>query len=359
MKNIMSSIKKITYRVKGYKIDKNVFIGRNVVIKGKKVHIGNDTYIDNNVKIIAQNIEIGNNSVIFQNTVIYCANNLVIGERNKISRNCIIKANNFSSREELWCNENVEVGGGGWQKDTANIEIGPYTHIGKNSHLNVCSPIIIKGFTGIGMDTMMFTHSSGHGQSILKGYTNVQGEILIEKNVSIFSRCIITPNSYIKTGVTVGANSFVKGILDEKCFYAGSPAKKIKEIIELEDKEKENMLIKFLTEISQKVIAKNKNRIFEINDEFILFTSELTVDTLEYIERCDFVFKCIICLENKDISYKNTIIDLSKETISGDTNEISEMIRDNFRRIGIILKPLNYNFKKLNAIGMKKSMIEL
>ena len=359
MEHIISTIKKNIYRLKGYKIDKKVFIGRNVIIKGEKVFIGKDTYIDDNVKITAKNIEIGNNSIVYHNTIIYCLNNIVIGERNKISRNCIIKANNFISKEELWCNENVEIGGGGWKKDTANIEIGPYTHIGKNSHLNVCSPIIIKGFTGIGMDTMMFTHSSGHGQSILKGYTNVQGKILIEENVSIFSRCIITPNTHIKKGVTIGANSFVKGVLDDKSFYAGTPAKKIKEIVELNDKEKEQNIINFLTEISEEKIIESKNNIFRIGSYYILFTNKLTKKIINYIEKADYDLKCIICLKNTNSYNKGTVIDLSNETICGDSDQTTERIRDNFRRIGVILRPLNYNFKKLNAVQLKKNMIEL
>lgn len=359
MKYIISIIKKAIYRLKGYKIDKKVFIGRNVIIKGKNVFIGKYTYIDNNVKIIAKNIEIGNNSIIYHDTTIYCLNNLVIGERNKISRNCVIKANNFMSEKDLWCNENVEIGGGGWKKDTANIEIGPYTHIGKNSHLNVCRPIIIKGFTGIGMDTMMFTHSSGHGQSILKGYTSIQGEILIEENVSIFSRCIITPNTHIKRGVTIGANSFVKGVLEDKCFYAGTPAKKIKEIVELNDKEKEQNIIKFLTEISDEKINENKKNIFRIGNYYILFVSKLTKQIINYIRETDYDLKCIICLNNTSSYNKITVIDLSNEIICGNSNQTTEVIRDNFRRVGIILKPVNYNFKKLNAVQLKKNMIEL
>ena len=359
MKHIISCIKKFIYRIKGYKIGKNVFIGKNVIIQGETVYIGKDTYIDNDVKIIAKNIEIGENSIIFHDTVIYCLNNLIIGVRNKISRNCIIKANNFLSKEELWCNENVEIGGGGWKKTTANIEIGPYTHIGKNSHLNVCDSIIINGFTGIGMDTMMFTHSSGHGQSIFKGYTYVQGKIIIEENVSIFSRCIITPNTYVKKGVTIGANSFVKGVLDENTFYAGSPIKKMKKIFELNDIEKKEKVINFLTEISEENIIEYEKYIFKIENEFILFVEELTLNIVNYLENSNYKFKCIVCLNNQNFDYKNTIINVITETISGNANEISEVIRDNFRRVGVILKPSNYKFKKLNIFNMKKNMIEL
>lgn len=359
MKYIRSNIKKILYRLKGYRIGKNVFIGRNVIIKGKSVFIAEDTYIDNNVKITAKNIEIGENSIIYHNTNIYCLDNLIIGKRNKISRNCVIKANNFLSKEDLWCNENVEIGGGGWQKKTANIEIGPYTHIGKNSHLNLCSPIIIKGFSGIGMDTMMFTHSSGHGQSILKGYTSIQGKIIIEENVSIFSRCIITPNTHIKTGVTIGANSFVKGILENKSFYAGTPAKKIRDIIEPNDEEKEERIINILSEISDETIIVDKKYIFKIKSHYILFVNQLNNETIRYIEKNNYDLKCIISFHNINMYNKYSIIDLSNETISGNSNQVSEMIRDNLRRLGIILKPINYNFFKLNAINLKNKMIEL
>ncbi len=359
MKYIVSGIKKFIYRLKGYKIEKNVFIGKKVCIKGNNVFIGRDTYIDDNVKIIAKDIKIGCNSIFFHDTLIYCLNNLTIGERNKISRNCIIKANNFLSKEELWCNENVEIGGGGWKKETANIEIGPYTHIGKNSHLNVCWPIIIKGLTGIGMDTMIFTHSSGHGQSIIEGYTNVQGKIIIEKNVSIFSRCIITPNTHIKRGVTIGANSFVKGVLEEKSFYAGSPAKKIKEIIGLNAKEKEEKIIEFLNEIVDEKIIDNTKKIFRLKDSYLIFVDKITKNTINYIESSNYNITCVICLYNKNNYNKGTVIDLSTETISGDTTDVTEMVRDNFRRVGIILKPLSYKFKKLSAVQLKKNMIEL
>ena len=355
---IQGFLTKTWYLLKGYKIGKNVYFGRNVTIKGKNVFIGDDCYFDDGVTINSPRITIGNNSSFYKNVDIFTISFLDLGARCKISRNCVFKANSIHAGHDLWCNENVEVGGGGWQLPTANLVIGDFAHIGKNAHLNVCKNITIDGYCGIGMDCMLFTHSSGNGQSVLKGYISIEGDIHIGRFVSLYSRVIVAPNTDIQEGVTVAAGSYVKGLLDGCSFYAGAPAKFKSKYTPLSEEE--------MYQIIQKIIIPNyeipNGYICKKNDFYIAVVKDLSIEAVSYIRTMSAsnIHLCVVCLKDETApEFVSTYINLSASTISGYSNDETEKLRDELRRKGIILDFNSYVPNKINAESLKKRRIEL
>jgi acetyltransferase-like isoleucine patch superfamily enzyme len=304
--------------------------------------------------------------LIFDNVNAIVTNELQLGKRCKISRDCIIRAYDVIVGQELWCNENVDIGGGGWKKKTARLLIGDYVHIGKNAVINVCESINIGNKTGIGMDSMILTHSSGNGQSILEGYKHIEKKVFIGSHVSVYSRVIISPGSCVEDGVTIGAAAFVQKHLDKGCLYAGCPAVKIKEIIGLSLEERyfeiKNILIR--------EIGHRANLIFE--DELYKLKSE----SRDVVILCNYVKNDLISfLREKQLEPENVILisllkndlmipvathfSLQEEIVNGKVSNTTELIRDTFRRYGIILECNEYVPFKLSGSKFKKLGIEL
>ena len=72
------------------------------------------------------------------------------------------------------------------------------------------------------------THSYADLNVPIKYQNDSSKTIIIKDNVWIGRGCIIMPGTIINRGVVIGANSIVKGILEENSVYAGSPLRLIK-----------------------------------------------------------------------------------------------------------------------------------
>lgn len=350
VRSLTNNFRIIGLRCKGYQIGNNVYIGPGVKITGDKVSIGNDVYILGNTVIKAKNIDIRDNVCIFENVYIHVKSRLVIGKRSKISRNCTWKANNIIIGRDLWCNENVEIGGGGWNGEHANLSIGPFMHIGRDVQINVCSSITMKGYSGIGIGCMLFTHSAGQGQSILNGYSFIEEPIIVGRHVSLYTRVIVSPGTVIGEGVTVAAQSFVRGELKPNTFYAGSPAKEKKNIIAPKEKEKWK-IITDLFPVAMKLDGYAIGR-YEGTQMYCV----CCIEALPYRIKSGIVITMQSCnLKLPGIC----VIDLQKMLICGDSSDASEKCRDYLRRHGIILRPADgYQFYKLNPFVLRDNSIE-
>lgn len=56
------------------------------------------------------------------------------------------------------------------------------------------------------------------------------GDIEIGNNVFIGTNCVILPNTIIEDNIVIGANSTIKGKLENGYLYGGNPVKKIKKV---------------------------------------------------------------------------------------------------------------------------------
>lgn len=352
---LMNWIRILRMRLKGWKIGKRVIIGKNCIFKADYIEIGDDSTIGNNCVIIARNIVIGNNCLIFPHFHCLVNFDFLLGSRSKISRNATFHANSIKIGEELWCNENTEVGGGGWKKDTANLTIGDSVHIGKDVSINVCKPVVIGSFTGIGIGSMIFTHSSGNGQSILDGYKHVEDAVRIGNHVSIFTRAIISPGSHVEDGVTLAAMSFFSGVSEANGMYAGIPAVMKKKVYPTPIEKRISILFEALQQEDSQLFKVSINGGLKGH---VLLIDELDDETVRMIIANEGT--TVITLRSNCRSMHNVVIfDIENQIVNGRSNEISEKARDALRRNGILFSygsyvPCRLSYKNLLQEGIER-----
>lgn len=332
---------------RGWKIGKNVVIENGCVLEASVGYIGDDVHIGSECVIRAEKVKIGNNCLLFPRLCVVVKKSFVLGDRGKIGRNTTIRAYSVHIGKEFWCNENAEVGGGGWEKATAVLHIGNNVLLGKGASINVCKPVTIGSCTGIGIDCMIFSHSSGNGQSILKGYKHVELPVTIGNKVSLFTRSIIAPGSVVKNGVTVAAMAFLSGNTEENCLYAGVPAKKVKNIKSVPNEEWSNVLKKALRDEECLSLVDGAQHESAITENHILLVDKLTQAKLERFRKQG--VRIIICKENiVHCETDLTIFDIGTYKISGSTSDFSEKVRNALRRNGIMFSYKEYSPYKLS-----------
>ncbi|MHB1483637.1 MAG: acyltransferase [Saccharofermentanales bacterium] len=359
----------IKFKMRGYSLGYNITVSKGVKIEAEKVIIGDNVYLGEDVIIKAKDINIDDNCLFFERVNVNVKNKFIMSKRCKISRDVIFRAHDIIIGNELWCNEGVEIGGGGWQKDSAQIFIGDNVHLGKNVSLNVCQEIRIGNQTGIGIETMVFTHSSGHGQSVLQGYSHIEKPVNIGNNVSIYSRSFITPGTIIKDGVVLGALAYARGILEERCLYLGIPAKKVLRIIDLTHDEKYikiKQLLENELELRFSITSNTECVIYENHMENIKYVIILWKEMDEMFFKCflkSILNDVIIITINFDGNEHNlnfsSEFNLKNHTLSGETTKLSEKLLDIFRRYGIIFKKKEYESFLLDYKYFRHKGLEL
>ncbi|MCG3665691.1 acyltransferase [Aliarcobacter butzleri] len=109
----------------------------------------------------------------------------------------------------------------------ANLNIGENSTINHGVHINCRDKVII------GKDVRISTNVQIHsGRLIIDSYPRIhtKAPITIEDNVWIASGCVISAGVKISQNSVIGANSVILEDVDQNSFYAGNPAKKIKNI---------------------------------------------------------------------------------------------------------------------------------
>jgi len=157
---------------------------------------------------------------------------------------------------------------------------------------------------------MIWTH--GAWLDITQGFPSDFGPVKIGKNVWLPARSIVLPNVTIGDDVVIGINSIVNRSLPDGCLAAGLPCKVIKENMypkKLSDEQ--------ITEIAESIIS----------------------DWLSLIKEKGFTEAIEISYKNNEIvlnqGYEQTIYNIIDKTIEGETNNVSEDLRDYLRRRGI------------------------
>ncbi len=200
-----SFLKKSVYRLKGYKIGKNVSLGIGSVIQGKQVEIGNNTKIGLFTIIRGRSIKIGRFVTIGSTSIIDT-------ERIEID-------------DDARINEQVFVGGISTPRSL--FKLGKRTIIMQMSFINPTEPVVIGDDTGIGGHCLLFTHGSWLSQ--LDGFPVTFAPITLGKNVWLPWRVFIMPGTEIGDNVVIGANSLVRNKIQSNCLIAGSPAQIIRD----------------------------------------------------------------------------------------------------------------------------------
>ncbi len=343
-------------RQMGWEIGEEVVIEKGVFLDAEYGRIGSYTHIGKNVRIQAQRIEIGENCLFFPNVDIKVRTFFSMDFRGKIGRNTCFRANSISIGHDLWCNELVEVGGGGWMKETADLTIGDFVHVGKGVSLNVCCPVTIGSYTGIGIECMVFTHSSGNGQSILEGYKHIEAPVRIGSHVSLFTRDIIAPGAVVEDYVTVAAMSYVRGTTEERGFYAGCPAVLKYKTSPVPRGEWYEMIRCILKEEIGEVLYEPLSEVENL-EEPVVFIKEMKED---YRSCLDHFEKPIVISTAGKLDFEDTVVfDIDNMMVTGSATTKTEMVRNTLRRNGMLFEfGENYEPGRLSYDSLVNSGIE-
>lgn len=205
-----SPLKKIIYRLKGYKIAKGVKLSLGCVIIGKE-------------------IEIGEKSSVGFFTIIR-ADKITIKRFVKIGAMSAIDTGTFFIDDDARINEQVYVGG--IKKPQSALIMGKRTIIMQASYINPTEPIMIGDDSGIGGHCLLFTHGSWNSQ--LEGYPVKFAPITIGKKVWLPWRVFIMPGVNVGDGAVIAADSTVMKDIPAYALAAGSPARVVKENVKAE-----------------------------------------------------------------------------------------------------------------------------
>ena len=126
--------------------------------------------------------------------------------------------------------------------DPSKLTLGYSSHFKSATFLDVRGGLSIGDYFHVGRALTVFTsdHEWRHATSIPYSRGRLYSKVIIGNYVWIGANVTILPGSFIEDCVIVGANSVVKGRLDQYGVYAGNPAKKIG----MRDTDETNLLIK-------------------------------------------------------------------------------------------------------------------
>ena len=223
-------IKKIIYRLKGFKIGKGVSIGFGSVICADKASVGDHTAIGFFTIIRGKSITIGSHVSIGAITILDTPH-LEIGDGSKI-------------------NEQVFVGG--LQFPDSKFVLGRNCQIMQMSFLNPAKSIVIGDDSGIGGDCLVFGHTTW--LSAFEGYPVEFAPIEIGNSVSIAWRVFLLPGTKIGDGAVVGANSLVHRTIPPKCLAVGFPARVVSKFPDFPKEVAEEQKIEILRNIVKEMI---------------------------------------------------------------------------------------------------------
>ena len=224
-----SPLKKLVYRLRGYRIGRGVSLGIGSVISGEAVELGDHISIGFFTVIRGRNIRIGAHVQIGAVSFLDTAH-IELGEGTKI-------------------NEQVFVGG--LQFPDSKLIVGRNCQIMQMTFINPTRTIRIGDDTGIGGDCLLFGHSSW--LSKFEGYPVEFDSIEIGKSVSLAWRVFVLPGAKICDGAVIGANSLVRGEIPPRCLAVGFPARVVSKAPEfprpVDDREKAKIFREIVTEM--------------------------------------------------------------------------------------------------------------
>lgn len=224
-------LKKIVYRLKGYKIGKKVTIGFGSVVCGEEVLIRDYTNIGFLTVLRGKKITIGSHVNIGATTIIDTPY-VEIGDGSKI-------------------NEQVFVGG--LQFPDSKFVLGKNCQIMQMSFINPARSIIVGDDTGIGGHCLVFGHSSW--LSHFEGYPVEFKPIEIGNSVSLAWNVFVLPGTKIGDGAVISANSLVHRTIPPRCLAAGYPARVISKAPDFPKEVSEEQKVDILKNIVVEMIA--------------------------------------------------------------------------------------------------------
>jgi len=201
-----SFIKKQIYRLKGYKIGKNVSFGIGSIldIRGKCV--------------IGDNCSFGFFSII-------SGNEFTAGKRCKIRAMTIVMVPKITIGNDVIISETAIIRAAQPFPDS-EIVLDDRAHIFPNSIIDPSKYVYIGKESAVGFSSYIFTHSAY--KDMLDGYPVIYGSVTVGKAVYIPCNVFIMPGVNLGDNVVVGTGSIITKSFESGSVIVGQPAKLIK-----------------------------------------------------------------------------------------------------------------------------------
>lgn len=324
------------------KLGNEITISDKVEIKADEIIIKDNSFIGPHTKIIAKKITIGQNSSICKDSDIFVIENFVLGDRSDLCQ-CNIKGRNvkigndfFSSVEP---NQLLIVNGGSFLP-TSNLSIGDRCTI-HNISINLAMDVKIGNDVGISFGTKFITHSFWN--SIFEGSPHKFAGITISDGCIIGVDCIFLADVVLGKDCVIGAGSIVTKSFPSECIIAGNPAKiiknKYKKIVSSKKRlEIIKSTLKWYTDILRTkgyAVKKidRKGLEYEATNQGGITTSIIYSSNKIKTQK----YKKMLILSFTDLPQiaNSVILNLSKRTITGLENELTDDMRDFLRKMGI------------------------
>ena len=358
VKNSDSSISK-TAKIQTIhkKIGKNVVISDNVLIVSNNLIIEDNVIIGSDTTIKGDFIKIGKNSEIGKNSNIKVIEKFELGNRSLLciceikGRNVIIGDDFFSSVPK---GNYLIVGGGSCYYPKSNLQIGNRCTI-HDVYINIAMPVKIGDDVGLSHETKIFTHY--FWDSIFEGHSQKF------ESVEISNGCIIGAQSFFLPGTKIGKNSVVaaRSVITKTfppgCTIAGNPGKIIKtNVKEKISKSKQIELVKKTLEWYVEILSKKgfvikkstkKDIAYHIRKDGIKTTIVFATKPLKNKTKEKYFILTFNDIPKTD---NQTIFNLSKKSLEGIENNLSDDLRDFLRKVGIRIFT-NRKFQSIEFIG--------
>lgn len=201
-----SPLKKLWYRLQGYKIGKGVSFGPGSVVEiSGTCEIGDDTRFSAGAVVVGENARFGKRCQI-RTTAIIMVPNIEMGDDVIISESAAIRAQQ--------------------PFPDSRVTLGDRCHIFPYTIMDPSRPLTIGEETAVGFASYIFTH--GAYKDKLAGYPVAYGEVTIGKSVWLPCRIFIMPGVELGDDVVVGSGSIVTKSFPAGSFVLGEPAKLLK-----------------------------------------------------------------------------------------------------------------------------------
>lgn len=258
-----SFIKKLFYRLKGYKIGKNVSFGIGSILD------------------IEEQCVIGDDCV-FGFFSIISGNEYITGKRCKIRAMTIIMVPKITMGNDVIVSETAIIRASQPFPDS-EIIIDDRAHIFPNTIIDPSKRIYIGKETAVGFSSYIFTH--GAYKDKLDGYPVVYGSVSLGKAVWIPCNVFIMPGVTLGDDVVVGTGSIVTKSFAAGSFILGQPAKLAKtreQFVEFyTDKEKYEILKNITLEFIEYIKHFGKAVVTLLNDIECKISMENSMAILE------------------------------------------------------------------------------
>jgi acetyltransferase-like isoleucine patch superfamily enzyme len=132
--------------------------------------------------------------------------------------------------------ERAEIESSVWFKvvaDDANVEIGPYSFIGRGTEIDVSSAVLIGAHVLIAPGVFITDHSHRmEGRDHIDGQGCVAATVVIGEGAWLGARCVVLAGVRIGRGAVVGAGAVVSRNVPDWSIVAGVPARILRDRVE-------------------------------------------------------------------------------------------------------------------------------